>query len=520
MKALSIFLSFCVGFLSLSQEILWVRLVSFSQHGRPQAFSIVLTAFLIGIALGAIAGKKICQREPDLPRAATRLLLQAAALDLLCLYIAAAALTYAPFQLMGLFGLIAMSAMFKGMLFPLVHHMGSQAATERVGRSVSHVYMANVLGAALGPLVTGFVLLDRVSVERSFALIACAGAVLALITLLATRSRAKNWWIPAVLFCGLTAYVASAPPPVIHDLLAADGSTIEHIIQNKHGIIHVKSSDGEPGGDVTYGNNMYDGKISTDLHINSNRLDRAYLMAVMHPKPKRVLVIGLSSGAWTRVIAGLPDVEHIDVIEINPAYLELIGRYEEFSGLLKDPRINIHIDDGRRWLRAHPQARYDLVFMNSTFHWRAYMTLLLSGEFMQQVSGHLNTGGIFAMNTTGSADVFFTAQQNFKHVVRYSNFAYMSQMPLQKRADAEQVLRQARLGSLPAFSAELFDEKSLGHRLTHDRLESAAEFLANEARNPAPAAIHDQNLLTEFRHGRQPLFGLLENWLPATPHKD
>ncbi len=37
------------------------------------------------------------------------------------------------------------------------------------------------------------------------------------------------------------------------------------------------------------------------------------------------------------------------------------------SSLLRNPKVQIYIDDGRRWLLAHPEAGYDLVLMNTSF---------------------------------------------------------------------------------------------------------------------------------------------------------
>ena len=62
MRLLAILLSFSMGFLSLSQEIVWVRIVGFVYAGKPQGFAYVLVMFLAGIALGAYLGKKACER--------------------------------------------------------------------------------------------------------------------------------------------------------------------------------------------------------------------------------------------------------------------------------------------------------------------------------------------------------------------------------------------------------------------------------------------------------------------------
>jgi len=66
MSLLPWFLSFCVGFLSLSVEILWVRVVSFKFHTMPHAFSFVLAMYLVGIAVGAYVGKLCCKHERHL----------------------------------------------------------------------------------------------------------------------------------------------------------------------------------------------------------------------------------------------------------------------------------------------------------------------------------------------------------------------------------------------------------------------------------------------------------------------
>lgn len=50
-------------------------------------------------------------------------------------------------------------------------------------------------------------------------------------------------------------------------------------------------------------------------------------------------------------------IKHMTVVEINPGYLKLIAQYPQVAAVLSDPRIEIVVDDGRRWLRRHPQQR-------------------------------------------------------------------------------------------------------------------------------------------------------------------
>ena len=524
MRQLALFLSFSVGFLSLSQEILWVRLVSFSQAGRPHAFPTVLAPFLVGIALGANIGRILCAKSSNLLRTAAYVLLISSVIDFGALYVAPQLLVgqsaNPSWQLLNLAMLIALTAGLKGMLFPIVHHLGTTTKAGYIGRSVSYVYLGNVIGSSLGPIVIGFWLLDRIDFESAYALIGTLAAVVGGIALIASSSYPRGALLAAMVAMTTGVYLTILPPDVIRTIANTPtlGGQIKHIIQNKHGIIHVAAEDPpRDGGDYTYGGNVYDGRINVDMSVNSNGLDRAYLMALLHPDPRRVLIIGLSTGAWTRAIAGFPGVESIDVIEINPGYLDLIRDYPEVSPILDDPRVHIHIDDGRRWLRAHPDERYDLVFQNTTYHWRAYSTLLLSVEYLREAKNHLYPGGIIATNTTRSLDVYRTALEVFPYASRYRGFVYMSDNPLVKRPDAEMVLRQCQVGETPAFTDKLLSGDGIGYKLINGRLEPAQEVLNSSQTLDSVRVISDMNLIPEYRHGQPSPFPWLRPFLPPTP---
>jgi len=69
------------------------------------------------------------------------------------------------------------------------------------------------------------------------------------------------------------------------------------------------------------------------------------------------------------------------------------------SSLLQNPKVHIYVDDGRRWLIAHPEARYDAIICNSTYFWRDHASSLISVEFFELAHKHLNPGGVFYFNT-------------------------------------------------------------------------------------------------------------------------
>jgi spermidine synthase len=504
-------LALLTGFLSLSEEILWVRVAGFAYRTLPPAFSFVLMFYLLGIAAGASLGKYLCGRVKNLYAAAAVALAAAALLDALTPVIITRYVYPSDRALAIPAVAIALMAASKSILFPIVHHLGSFANGPRIGRSVSKIYFGNIVGSTLGPLVTGFLALDYLTVDECFGL----AAVLCLLASVAAVLKAAK---PQLILVTLVAAAAASsiassiihPGPGSLRTLATSGpNPVTHFVSNRHGIIHTVAA---ADGDLVYGGNVYDGMTSIDVDTNPNHLERLYMVALMMPSPKQVLFVGLSTGAWVRAMQGFPGVERIDVVEINPAYVDLIRSYPQLLPLSQDPRIHIHIDDGRRWLRRNPLTRFDLVVQNTTFFWRANAGNLLSREYFAEVKRHLQTGGMVICNTTGSFDVLASTQAVFGYAYRYSNFVYASDKPLTATLSG---LWNVRRPDGAAFTSEDNRTGSVAALLSSARLEPAREFIAR--RHADARIITDDNLLSEYRDGER--FGptFLQALQPVTP---
>ena len=71
-------------------------------------------------------------------------------------------------------------------------------------------------------------------------------------------------------------------------------------------------------------------------------------MAV-HPNVKRVLVIGAGDGGVVRELVRYPDIESIDMVEIDPLVVEVCRQYlPKTACRFDDPRLTIHYEDGLR----------------------------------------------------------------------------------------------------------------------------------------------------------------------------
>lgn len=496
-------LSMAVGFLSLSQEILWVRLISFSLKGVSQSFAIVLFCFLVGIAIGSAIGKRFCEKHNDLLRTSSLVLAVAAVVDLSLLRLLPVLLQHHTWGLAGVLLLVVLAAALKSIMFPIAHHLGSQQSGARIGRSVSKVYFGNIIGSTLGPIVTGYVLLDHLTVDGCLLLIGASTGVLSLLCALQGRTlRVGLVALAAIIPAAVLAWSGAAVVPAIALATVQQGAPsakVDHVVQNRQGIIHTLSTqDGQP--DVILGGNAYDGRLNVDMSLNANQLDRALVLLATHPNPERVLVIGMSTGAWARILSASPRIKEMTVVEINPGYLKVIAQYPQVAGLLSDSRVNIVIDDGRRWMRRHKDEAFDLIVQNTTWSWRAYSTNLLSREYMQLVASHLRPGGIAAMNSTGSSDVLKTARAVFPFVERRQGFIYGSKSDFSLSiAAAEQAFRELRLDGAAVFAESAYLSGGLARNMID------APFVPHDKQfaemSESPGLITDQNMLVEHAHG-------------------
>jgi spermidine synthase len=165
-----------------------------------------------------------------------------------------------------------------------------------------------------------------------------------------------------------------------------------------------------------------------------------------------VLMIGLSIGSWGQVIANHPQVEHLTIVEINPGYLKLIQKYPAVRNLLNNPKVTIVIDDGRRWLVRNRDRKFDVIVSNTTFHWRAHISAILSKEFLELVSTHLRPAGVFFYNLTGSPEAQITGVTVFPHGVMVGNALALSNQPFQLDPDRwKRVIEQYRIDGTPVL---------------------------------------------------------------------
>ncbi len=434
------------GVLAAGQAMLWSRVVGSANGNRPETFTHALSMVLAGLAAGLLAGLPLKERlGMGALRFGALLVAISGAVFYVSMPFGAAVMLQAsaPGRAAFLVG-AALAAAALGAVLPALCEAPAALGLTRP-LAIARATAALLMGAAAGALVTGFVLLDVESLEHTILILALGALGLAQALWLAAPERRRRAGVTVFALGALSALGA-------HDRLfagflervhfgpGARDTRYDVVVHGRAGIVGV-TPDAR-----AYGDGLYRGAYSLDADASPTLVGRAFLVPALHRAPRRILQIGLGSGAWTRIMADVPAVDSLTVVEGNPGYLEALWRQPAIAGVLDDPRVRLHLDDPRRWLAQHPDRRFDVIVANTEWHWRAGATHVLSAEFLQLLKGHLAEGGVAFFNGTGSLDALYTASGVWRHVVRASNYIAASDAPFDHGRDERRAAVLAVVG--------------------------------------------------------------------------
>ncbi|HEX4861264.1 MAG TPA: fused MFS/spermidine synthase [Rhizomicrobium sp.] len=503
------------GFVSLSFEIYLLHIASFESGTGELALSLTLGAFILGIAAGAQDVAEWCKTNaPGKPLPGSmvgRLLMHGVAgLALLPL------LTHAAFIGEGLIGIIALAAFLiarsLGGVFSLIGHF-VVPPDGNAGKRAGFLYLANIAGSAAGSLITGFYLTEFVGMRALAVLLSGAGLAVTVFFIWRFNGRTGRPALRVMIpMLAIAALLAACQYPLTRTIMesllfkTANAAPLSRVVENRNGIVVVDQDD------VVYGGGIYDGRFNVSLTNDTNGAIRPFALSLFHPAMHDVFMIGLASGSWAQIIASNPDVRHLTVVEINPGYLPLIAERPEVRSIMHNPKIEIVIDDAHRWLKRHPDRKFDAIIANATYHFRANASNLLSVEFDRLIAEHLARGGFYLYNPTQSPRAQRTGCAGFRHGYRLFNFMLVANDPI--AVDPQHwrgVLTAYRIDGRPVFdSARKSDAALLARVLTlapyattprqpaaDQPIETCASVLG---RTTAQRLITDDNMGTEWRY--------------------
>lgn len=404
------------GFASLALEVVWFRVLAIFLGPTSYTFTVVLATVLTGIALGsALAAPILRWRRLDGMQALALLQFAGAAL-VLTSFSGLVVPGQAPMWLARLmtslgagFALPAAAlsltvvlpaSLFFGLAFPIGLRLwaGAGKGDAETGRRVGVFYSVNVGGAILGSLVAGFLLLpllgSRASLVAMAALYLLAGIALQLVC---ARRRPLVTGLAVSAVIAVVLQVQAVPDPL--DLMHRRIYAGRPVIWQEEGPQTTVAVVGGVNNRVMYLDGRHQANDSPGMTFIHRRI--GILPAVLHPDPKRALVIGLGGGATAGGLSQYPGLG-VDVIELSSGVVKASAYFSHMNfDILHHPNVRIRLDDGRNVLQR-VRTRYDVITADAIIPRHAGANSLNSVEYFRLVRNALSPGGV-ALHWNGGA---------------------------------------------------------------------------------------------------------------------
>jgi spermidine synthase len=475
------------GFLALSLEIVWFRLMDVGVKSTAYTFGTVLALYLLGLGAGSLVGGRRAARL-ERPLAAFldfQLLLVGCAVAGLALvaWLPAGAPGYRwffeywrqePFFHLGadwsLGPLVRLYAVLPLALFgaPTVLMGLSFGALQRAvqddpeasGRKVGLLQAANIVGCTAGSLVTGLLLLERLGTAGTVRLLAGVGGLVFLLLRARQPGRARATWSRAAAL-GLA-------------LLALPSN--DALWRRLHGITEL-TPPSFIGEDASAVSAIFPGE-GERWRVTVNGLPHSWLPfegihtllgavpALIHEAPEEIAVIGLGSGETAWAVACREETRRVRVFEIaasQPRLLREVARVAPFASLvelLSDRRVSVEAADGRQAL-ARDARRYDVIEVDALHLTAAGSGNLYSIEFFELCARRLKPGGLLCSQKPNRR-VGLTFAEALPHVLDFGNMVVGSNQPIaidvatwEARLRAPGIARRFDAESLAGISARL-----------------------------------------------------------------
>src|SRR5687768_10635232 len=411
------------GFASLTLQVVWTRLLVQILGPTTYAFSTVVAIFIVGIAGGAAIASRLVSRVHAGAGLACALLISAG----LALAAASAVdwslLTIAEIvsrpnygfddvlqrQVVLVTGLLLPMTLAFGAAFPFAVGLATGStsakatADESVTEHISLVYAVNTIGAILGSLLSGFVLIPALGLHDTIRLVAALATTVAVVILIRT-ARAGGRTLGFALAGGVAVAIAMVPE---WDRLLLSSGAYKYAPAMRGQSLQTALTAGElvsyregSTGTVTVRRLTGTTSLAIDGKVDaSNAGDMltqrllAHMPLLLHPDPKRAAILGLGSGVTLGSALTHP-LDAVTVLEISREVVEASKYFAiENHNALDDPRTRLIVGDGRTHLMLGRQ-QFDVIVSEPSNPWMAGIASLFTREFFEGARDRLTPGGV------------------------------------------------------------------------------------------------------------------------------
>jgi len=375
-----------MGVTSILLQITVLRLLLSTFSGNELDIGITLSCWLLYVAAGSFAGGKIKRKH-------------ALALSFICIALISLptvlaiktirpALSLAPGEMISLASTLLSTAIILlpvsfliGLQFPLAVSYWKDNGTP------GEIYGLEALGAFIGGMLFTFVLSARVD---SMAL--CLIVSLVCIFTAAFLSKRK-----IIFLIGIVPLLVYLSFDTIADVLPWKGLRVIDTVESRYGEITVVQV-GLQSSIFSNGHLLF-----TYPDLQTEEL-KAHLPMALHPKASRILIIGGSPGILKEFLKY--SVKRIDFVELDPAIIAVFQRFmstEQDKITMRDDRVIVLTEDGRKFIKQIHNPSYDLIILNLPHPFTAGINRFYTIEFFRETKAALHKDGILAISLPASS---------------------------------------------------------------------------------------------------------------------
>jgi spermidine synthase len=279
-----------------------------------------------------------------------------------------------------------------GALFPVVGSLYTREQTEEVGLHIGTVSALNTLGAILGSLCAGFLLIPLLGLRNTALVLSAANLALGTGAMwLMRRVQPGAGWKPLPVL-GLALVATLVMPPGLY--LGFREGPSEYLMFYKEGVETTVAVF-----DVAAQNfkvSFVNGRIEVPTDETSMRAFHllGHLPPLLRPQARNALVLSFGNGI-TAGSLDTHDIPVIDAVDLSPEMIEAAGIYwNENHNVLRSPRLHLQIEDGRNFL-LQTDMRYDIITTDATHPSNASSWALFTREFYELIRQRLSPDGVF-----------------------------------------------------------------------------------------------------------------------------
>jgi spermidine synthase len=459
--------SFLVGFIGLGFEMLWIRVLLIINKNTAYAFPSILCIFLLGLALGGYFwGRRadtssnpvllFCKIElTGAAVASVTFLLFELSIQLNAPWIENFIETQKPSlpfveandqiffskraMLTGLWNyflpiliLVLPTSLVMGGGLPVLDRLSIDNPLLS-GRRVGDIHLANIIGSVTGSLAISFVFLPTLGTEWTLKLLILSTFLFPAFYLLEKSSTSaigrNDGSLIAICLIALIGVSLLPSRREFYNRLYTYGTRQDVVISESGDSVLALTF--EPDSAHQAGWFWIGGEINSLIPAQGVYEERA-LVCAGAARPKRILIIGFGGGYSTLFYKSVPEVEEIVVVELLADIAPFLTRnMNDARVTLDDPRITYIVDDGRRYLNAFPDEKFDLISIDPLRDHTAGHNNLYSEDVLKIYQNHLTPKGVLCVWMDEFHMIPYTTAQVFPYVDQFRNeFMVASNQPI------------------------------------------------------------------------------------------